>query len=246
MSAGSIGSPVDHPAPVAAAPQILAAARAVLDSRPIITQEYFTRLKSGALSRPEFEHSQQQFFFAVRFFSRAIAVVVARCPDSSMRMSLVENLVEEQGSFMPLRAHDRTFTEFLKTLDADTHEGRPLIEGPEVQAFNFALLGICQGADLETAFGCLGIIELAFAEISTLIGAAVVNHGWVGREKLVHYTLHAELDLRHAEECFSAVESRWADSPRARTRIRQGLRLGRHIFSKLYTDLVALEPRQAS
>ncbi|WP_051946150.1 iron-containing redox enzyme family protein [Verrucomicrobium sp. BvORR106] len=241
MSAGSIGSPVDHPPSLATAPHILAAARAVLVERPIISQSYFTRLRDGSMSHAEFVRSQQQFYFAVRYFSRPIAALVSRCPDSTMRMNLVENLAEEQGGFLPSHAHDRTFLSFLESLGSTA----PNKEGAEVQAFNCALLGVCLGEELETAFACLGIIELAFADISAWIGSAVVDRGWIAPDRLVHYALHAELDHRHAEECFVVIEPRWEESLSRRQSIQRGLELGRHLFSRLYLDLDALNPAQA-
>lgn len=193
------------------------------------------------MSYAEFVRSQQQFYFAVRYFSRPIAALVSRCPDSSMRMNLVENLAEEQGGFLPSHAHDRTFLSFLESLGA----AAPEKEGPEVRAFNCALLGSCYGEDLEMAFACLGIIELAFAEISAWIASAVVDRGWIAPDRLVHYALHAELDHRHAEECFVVIEPRWEESLSRRQAIQHGLELGRYLFSRLYVDLDALNPALA-
>src|SRR6476620_9938230 len=83
----------------AAAPGIVAAAKKILHDRPILVQSYFQRMQDGRMSATEFSATQQQFYFAVRFFSRPIAALVARCPDSTMRMDLVHNLAEEQGDF---------------------------------------------------------------------------------------------------------------------------------------------------
>jgi pyrroloquinoline-quinone synthase len=221
----------------AAAPGIVAAAEEILRGRSIVDQSYFQRLVDGRMSFEAFTATQQQFFFAVRFFSRPIASLVARCPDSSMRMDLVHNLAEEQGDFIPTEAHDRTFLRFLASIGVTPERMKQVGEGPSVRAFNCALMGACQSSEMELAFGCLGIIEHAFADISALIGRAVVARGWVTGENLVHYKLHAEIDKRHAEEFFAVVEPAWqADGVKQRT-IRQGLELGRHIFARLYEDL---------
>ena len=84
----------------------------------------------------------------------------------------------------------------------------------------------------------MGIIEYAFAGISAVIGQAVVDRGWVSRERLVHYKLHAEIDERHAEEFFAIIEPAW-DQPDRRDLIEQGLRLGAYIFDRLYRDMYA-------
>jgi pyrroloquinoline-quinone synthase len=222
---------------VSTARNIVMAAEELLRNRPILTQSYFTRLQEGRMGLAEFSNTQQQFYFAVRFFSRPIAALVARCPDSAARMDLVHNLAEEQGDFTPAQAHDRTFLRFLASIGVNPGRTEPILEGPAVRAFNCALMGACQNAELELAFGCLGIIEHAFADISASLGRAVVARGWVAKGDLVHYNLHAAIDKRHAEEFFAAVEPAWQSDPRKQGMVRQGLALGRHIFARLYEDL---------
>src|SRR5262245_30400692 len=104
--------------PPAHAPQIVAAAADLLERKPILQQAYFTRLQDGSMQQDEFLVSQRQFYYAVRFFSRPIAALVARLPDSIMRMDLVHNLAEEQGDFRPALAHDQTFLRFLQSVGA--------------------------------------------------------------------------------------------------------------------------------
>lgn len=219
------------------APGVVAAAEGILQEKRILEQTYFARLLDGRMSFTEFTATQQQFYFAVRFFSRPIAALVARCPDSAMRMNLVHNLAEEQGDFLPTEAHDRTFLRFLASIGVPLERMKHLEEGPAVRAFNCALLGACQGGELELAFGCLGIIEHAFAEISAFLGRAVVARGWITEENLVHYKLHAAIDKRHAAEFFAIVEPGWQSDPAKQALIRQGLMLGRHVFARLYEDL---------
>lgn len=214
------------------------AAEELLRNKPILTQSYFTRLQHGRMDLAEFSNTQQQFYFAVRFFSRPIAALVARCPDSTLRMDLVHNLAEEQGDFTPPRAHDRTFLRFLASIGVSSDRMEQASEGAAVRAFNCALIGACQNAEMELAFGCLGIIEHAFADISAFLGRAVVARGWVAKGDLVHYNLHAAIDKRHAEEFFAVVEPAWQSDPRKQAMVRQGLALGRHIFARLYEDLL--------
>lgn len=222
------------------APGIMRAATQLLEARPLLAGRYFEALTRGAMSRDGFLRSQQQFFFAVRFFSRPIAALVSRIPDSAGRMDLVHNLAEEQGDFDPAQAHDRTFQAFLRSVGVSERQFAAEQEGPAVQAFNHALLGTCLGADTDLAFGCLGIIELAFADISALIGRTVVERGWVAYEDLVHYKLHAEIDKRHAEEFFEVIEAAYQQGGSAARQIGAGLALGHHVFGRFYDDLAGL------
>ena len=82
----------------------------------------------------------------------------------------------------------------------------------------------------------MGTIERAFAGVSATIGRAVVERGWVPRERLIHYSLHAEIDIRHAEEFFAVVEEAWGDEDR-RYLVDQGVQLGAYTLDRLYRDL---------
>jgi pyrroloquinoline-quinone synthase len=226
--------PTASPVPAESrAPHARVAADRLLSARPILKNPYFIDLENGAMTLGGFRHSQEQFFFAVRHFSRPLAALAARLPESASRLVLIHNLGEEHGEGDPAVAHDKTFERFLGSIG-----GRAGADaGPEVDAFNSALMGACLIGEIDAAFGCLGIIEYAFADISALIGNAVVARGWVRRENLVHYNLHAEIDKRHAEELFEVVESAAAaDGLRSRA-VARGLALGLHIFDRFYAEL---------
>ncbi|MFN8610952.1 MAG: iron-containing redox enzyme family protein [Vulcanimicrobiota bacterium] len=199
----------------------------------LTSHPYFQALTSGSMSRDSFIDSQREFLHAVRYFSRAMGALLARQPTSTGRQALMHNLAEEHGwdedkggQFQPGLAHDQTFLRFLDTLRA-----QPAPPGPEVLAFNLALYGACATEPVPFAFASLGMIEYAFADISALIGRSVIERGWVDREKLVHYSLHAEIDKRHAAEFFEVV----VDEPRLQ--VESGLEFGWHIFSRFYRSL---------
>lgn len=197
------------------------------------------------MSREIFTRTQEQFFFAVRYFSRPMAALTARMPDSVSRRGLVHNLAEEHGAdeaspaaLDAALAHDRTFMRFLGTLGVAQEQITKLQAGPAVAAFNNTLMGVCLMEPVSLAFGCLGIIEHAFAGISARIGATVVQRGWISEPELVHYKLHAEIDERHAANFFNVVATEWQNSRQRRDEIEDGVRLGLHVFSRLYEDLL--------
>lgn len=197
----------------------------ILAGRPIQDHPYFLALPA-LMTREQFLDSQEQFFHAVTFFSRAMGALLARQPDSASRQVLMHNLAEEHGLEDHGLAHDQSFAQFLRSL-----ESQPGPQGPEVRAFNLALYGACAGEPIAFAFACLGMIEYAFADISTRIGTSVVERGWVAQADLVHYSLHAELDKEHAAEFFEVIEHA------AGAEVEAGLLYGWHIFYQLYRAL---------
>lgn len=188
------------------------------------------------MSLDQFRATQEQFFFAVTFFPRPMAALVGRIDDPHSRLEILHNLVEEHGEFEVSAFHHNTFKRFIASIggDPDKLETRPV--SPVLRAFNATLTSACVLDELEVGVACMGIIEHAFAGISARIGHAVVSHGWVSSEKLVHYRLHAKIDERHAEEFFAVIEPRWVESNR-RYYVEQGLDLGAYAFDRLYRDL---------
>jgi pyrroloquinoline-quinone synthase len=220
-------------------------------AHPILHNRYFTALREGLLDQALFRETQKQFFFAVRYFPRPMAALTARMPSSSLRQGLIHNLSEEHGfeeecpaGFDSRLAHDRTFQQFLTTLGVSREDIRKLHEGAAVRAFNTSLMGACLMEPVEVAFGCLGVIEHTFADISALIGDQVVKRGWISAEDLVHYKLHAEIDQRHAADFFQVVTGAWDGGGDCRAAVQDGVKLGLHVFNRLYEDL--LEETQKS
>ena len=213
----------------------------------ILDNEYFTALRQGTMSLGDFCETQKQFFFAVGYFSRPMAALLARIPDSGARAALMHNLADEHGlsddgeqqpaAFDPQLAHDRTFLRFLGTLGVTPHEMGSTGERAPVRAFNAGLMGACVSEPIEVAFGCLGVIEYVFADISALIGQVVVARNWVSSEQLVHYKLHAEIDKHHAAEFFQSTAAAWAGGGAGRKHVESGIELGLYLFNRLYVDL---------
>jgi pyrroloquinoline-quinone synthase len=174
-----------------------------------------------------------------------MAALMARLPDSASRRTLMHNLSEEHGfdeadgGFHAGMAHDQTFLAFLETLGVTraAMAGEPA--GAAVRAFNLALHGACLGEPANIAFAALAMIEYMFADISAIIGQSVVTHGWIAQSDLVHYTLHAEIDRRHAAEFFAVVEPAWRRGGTDAQDVAAGLGLGWHIFDRLYRELRA-------
>jgi pyrroloquinoline-quinone synthase len=208
----------------------------ILKAVDIMNNPYLQTLGDGTMPLECFRRTQEQFFHAVTFFPRPMAALVGRIPDPRSRIDILHNLVEEHGEFHEESFHHTTFQRFLATLGCPVDKSKETPIWPAVRAFNSVLTCACVLDELEVSVGCMGIIEYAFAGISAIIGNAVVERGWIPKDKLVHYTLHAEIDSRHAEEFFAVIELGW-DNPMRRYFIQQGLELGAYIFDRLYRDM---------
>jgi pyrroloquinoline-quinone synthase len=218
------------------APRITAAARAVLQRITLMNNPYLQTLRNGEMSLDQFRASQQQFFYAVRYFPRPMAALLMRVPDPGSRLDILHNVVEEHGDFHENQFHQNTFAAFLNSIGVQRPDTSGVAMRPAVHAFNNTLMAACLADEIETGIACLGVIEFAFAGLSAEIGQAVVARKWVPQNQLIHYALHAELDIRHADEFFAIIEGKW-DNPDAKRLIEQGLELGAYSFDQLYRNL---------
>ncbi len=211
----------------------------VLTETAILDGPYFASLQSGEMSRESFCQSQRQFYFAVDYFSRPMSALLMRLPSARQRLGILANVLEEHGEFQPAAFHEATFREFLQSVGDDQGPDPVTIE-PPVHAFNAAIMSACLVDEIQVGIACLGIIEYAFADISALIGNMVVKRGWVTQAALTHYSLHAEIDKKHAADFFELLREDWK-TPQGQALIKRGLRLGGYVFDRLYRDLIAVD-----
>lgn len=211
---------------------------------------YLLALRDGSVegqdfSREDFVATQVQFYYAVVFFSRPMAVLAAKIPSAAMRTEILRNVWEEHGEADPARRHGVTFLSFLDRLAGlRKSDVEAYALWPELRAFNTTLIGCATLDDWEIGCAMLGMIERQFAEISAWIGQAVVARGWIAEQDLVHYSLHATLDIRHSDDFFEQLAPSFEESPLAQYRVEQGLRLGAYVFDRLYRDLFASRKRR--
>lgn len=217
---------------------IICKADQILAERSILDNPYFKSLQNGAMSRASFCQSQRQFYFAVDYFSRPMSALMMRLPTARQRLGVLANVLEEHGEFKPAAFHEATFRRFLQSIGDDQGVNSVMME-PAVHAFNTTIMSACLVDELQVGIACLGIIEYAFADISALIGNAVVQRGWVTQADIVHYSPHAEIDKQHAADFFELLREDWK-APQRQMLIERGLRLGGYVFDRLYRDLIAL------
>jgi pyrroloquinoline-quinone synthase len=207
---------------------------------------FFRALEDGNFSKEDFIETQIQFFWAVVFFSRPMAALAAKIPTPELRLEIVRNVWEEHGEGDLRRIHGGTFLEFLNRLGEiqfDDIDRRAL--WPEVRTFNTLLSGVCVLDEYLVGVGLMGMIERMFSEISSWIGRGVVQRGWLTSDRMIHYSLHEKLDIKHSQDFFDILERAWSISPENRYSVEQGLRLGEFVFNRLYEDLYRARSRRA-
>ena len=121
---------------------------------------YFTALRDGTFEKEDFVETQIQFYSAVVFFSRPMAIVVAKIPHHHQRIEVLRNVWEEHGTGGENLPHGDSFLEFLNRLDGVNYEDvqvRTL--WPEIRLFNTALIGCCTMDEYIVGVGMMGIAD---------------------------------------------------------------------------------------
>jgi len=207
----------------------------IIDDQLSEEHPYFCALQDESFSHADFVETQIQFYSAVCFFNRPMAILAAKIPDPKLRSPIIQNIWEEHGEGQVSHQHGQTFLTLLTRLAGITANDIakcPL--WPEVDQFNLTLIGVCTMEPPVVAAGTLGIIEHMFSDISVRIGQGIINREWLPEDKLTHYQRHAVVDQRHAEDLLAVLRPHWPDRAPDITR---GLRLGAHAFSALYRGL---------
>lgn len=226
--------PIVHEAQLA---RVLALVETTLSRWDWKRSPYFTTLRDGTFTREDFVETQVQFFWAVTFFSRPMALLVAKLPRTGQRIEVLRNVWEEHGEGNSRLSHTATFVEFLDRLGglSETEiEARAL--WPEVRAFNSALVGACLLDEWLVGAATLGMIERMFGEISGEIGECVVSRGWLSTDRIIHYDVHRSLDVRHANDFFATTAGGLRSSADDYY-VEQGLMQGAALFLQLYGSL---------
>jgi pyrroloquinoline quinone (PQQ) biosynthesis protein C len=206
---------------------------------------YLRALHDGSLLREDFVETQVQFLFAVVYFSRPMATLAARLPRPEQRLALLGNVWDEHGRGEMASSHERSFLSLLERLGTRAEDVERRALWPEVRAFNTALAGACALDDVPTALALLGIIEDLFSGISADVGRGIVSRGWLPAEALVHYPLHQEVDVAHAEGFYRLLEPLHAAGGQSAYQVEQGLQLGGYLFLRLYEDLYRARARRS-
>jgi len=205
---------------------------------------YFVNLRGGDFSKEDFIETQIQFAWAVFFFPRPMAALVGKIPRGQLRVEIIRNLFEEHGEGASEKFHAHTFRELLSRLGVSEAEFNKRALWPEVRCFNTTLAGACVLDEWLIGTAIMGIIERMFVDISNWLAEGIVARGWLPREKMTHYNLHEELDVKHAQDFFEVLQPSWDKGPQERYGIQQGLLLGAYVFNGLYEGLYLARKRR--
>lgn len=214
----------------------------VIESLEIEKHPYFLALREGQFSKEEFLRQQIDFSHAVKHFSAAMALVIAKIPEPKDRTQVVANLWEEHGSGKSEDLHVNTILKLVERLGGNSQSNTPI--SPEVRIFVQALKGAAVFEDYRFSAAMFGAIERSFVNISHLICEAIIKSEWLEQDRITHYALHEQIDIGHAEDFLKVCQADW-DNPAHQAEIKNGIHFGARLFLNLYAGLLEIAKRNS-
>jgi pyrroloquinoline quinone (PQQ) biosynthesis protein C len=204
----------------------------LLIERKFKEEVFFISLHNGTMTKEQFIKTQYQFYHAVVNFVAPLFFVAGNTPAYDQRIKIIKNLWEEHGEGDIANTHVATFDEFLRRLtNSEVKHQRSLAA---VNLFNRTLNETSKNDYYLKSIAMLGMIELMFSDISHFIGSALIERGWMTSKEIIHYKVHKDLDVIHAQDFFDIIEKEMVIPNQE---IEKGLLLGRDTFLNFYHGL---------
>jgi pyrroloquinoline-quinone synthase len=186
-----------------------------------------------------FLDSQRSFGKAVDNWSKILGLMLNKVPSENERIVIVENLYDEHGSGNINNCHVNTFKQFIQSLDninIKLNSNLNLdLNLNYIIDFNNELLCLIQNNNWIYGVCLLGMIEYTYITISKNIHNYISK--FINPTKIIHYSLHEIMDIKHSTDLFSMVLPYLQKDPELMNDIKNGIQDGYQIFDKLYNNL---------
>lgn len=183
---------------------------AAIDAWPCRATRFYRLVASGRCPPSVMRRYAQSTYLSAKLFCASIAEMVQKAPDRDARLTLIENLLEEEGGVIRSdrglivradRSHPALALRFLKACGGDDGEDEPRHATGEGRAL------LAAGRWLEAVAFLLVGQELRFAETSAALFRALRDHGFAARD-LAFFAVHETADAAHGRQALDLVLDR--------------------------------------
>lgn len=155
-------------------------------------------------------------------FLHYLSYVIPGMPTEESRLILMENLVDEYGSFDPSWVHPAVFRSFLTAVGLERADWERVEPLPEVNLYIDRHMNMCRFGDPFMGCGAIGIgtecfIPRIFSQILTGLSRVQDIEG----EGLTYWNAHIALDVLHSYEAMRALAP-FIEEKEVRDKIREG------------------------
>ena len=189
-----------------------------------VIHPFLSRFSEASLTIEQVRTFGKHYYQHAKMFLHYLAYVIPGMPTEESQLILMENLVDEYGSFDQTWVHPALFRSFLMAVGLERTDWEGLEPLSEVKLYIDRHIRICRFGDPLTGCGALGLgtecfIPLVFSQI--VMGLNKVQS--LADEGLTYWKAHIALDVLHSYEAMRALAPFTADSGN-RDKIREGAR----------------------
>ncbi len=209
----------------------------LIKSSPIDDQPFFMSLLNGTMDKEQFKETQINFLDAVEFFSKPMFIISSKLDTYEDRCRIIENILDEHGNGEIGNAHGNTFRQYLVSLGVTEKQINNRKPNKAVLEFNKTLIKCSTKKSTMRSIAMMGIIEERYSKISATVVREILNKKWISKDRLYHYSLHAELDVEHAQGFYNIIKGGWKNI-NSKKEIKKGLTLGNSMILNLYNGIL--------
>lgn len=196
--------------------QFLERLDALVVEKHLLKHPFYTLWSQGRLSRDHIREYAVSYYPHVAAFPTYVSGVHSGCDDPSLRMELLDNLVEEEGGSVN---HPALWRRFAIALGADEEDLRIVPRTPEVAAAIAEFRRATRGGSVAEGLAALYAYESQIPEISRTKREGLASfYGIDEPEATRFFTVHEEADVWHRQverKALGRVAATLADRERA-------------------------------
>jgi len=175
---------------------LLDAIDAALEERNMLKHPFYRAWNQGALTRKMLQDYACQYYHFVKEFPRMVSAVHSNTPVYSIRLELLQNLMDEElGS----ENHPALWMRFANAVGAATDEVLLVNPLPETRALVDTMMDICRNGSFQEGIAALHAYEAQIPEVSRVkIQGLKEFYGISEPEAVKFFSVHEEADVHHS------------------------------------------------
>jgi pyrroloquinoline-quinone synthase len=176
----------------------------IVDGKHLLKHPFYRAWTEGRLTIDALRGYAAQYYRHVAAFPRYISSIHARTEDLAARQYLLENLIDEERGE---ENHPELWLRFAEGIGAQRAAVRGAEPLPETTACDAAFTGVVAGASPTAALAALYAYESQVPAVArSKIEGLRLHYGIDDAETLRFFTVHVDVDQRHAEVARALLE----------------------------------------
>lgn len=191
------------------------ALEARIASYDLLKHPFYQAWSKGELTAQDLREYATDYYHHVSAFPTYLSALHAQLPDSALRRSVLENLMDEEGIGSPdRRPHSELWMDFAKGMGADAGQVKQSDPVAEVKDLIAAFRGFMQ-QETAAALAALYAYESQVPRIACEKAEGLEKHYGADARTCRYFTLHQTADVHHAQVWRNLIDKQLEATPEA-------------------------------